>query len=146
MRRHLLILMLLLVSPGCGEPPMGIVVIVSSDSTSVPLDRIVPRLFDEAGANVELPFECFNSPPSQTGYQYANREMYQYSGRTISLFLTSGDDSDRVEVASVNPKERNLDIFNLYLGGSCPSESTINLSSYQGSLCTTARSADTSWK
>ena len=125
---------------------MGIVVVVGSDSASVPLAQLVPKLFDEAGANVELPFEGFNSPPSGTGYQYASREMYRYSGKTLSLFLTSGDDSDRVEVANVKPRRHTLDIFSLDLGGSCSSDRTINLSSYQGRLCVDVESSDTYWE
>jgi len=58
-------------------------------------------------------------------------------------FLTSGDDSDRVQVASVKPQKRTIDVFHFNLGQRCPSNHTINLSSYQGGPCMNVSSFDT---
>jgi hypothetical protein len=80
--------------------------------------------------------------------------MYQYSGQTIAAAVTIGDAPDIIVVASVQPKQRNLDVIAVYFGGSIsddgyhrdvPPTRSIYLPSYQDTLFIYVESLDTSW-
>jgi hypothetical protein len=115
--RCFLLLAALLACGGCGTPDVGIVVDIDSRIESVPAATVIPGLVDSSDGGVDLPFEGVDNIYSRPNYQYANRKMHRYSGQTITLFLTIGDDANRVVVATVEPRHANLDIFTMATTG-----------------------------
>jgi hypothetical protein len=150
--RCFLLLAALLACGGCGTPDVGIVVDIDSRIESVPAATVIPGLVDSSDGGVDLPFEGVDNIYSRPNYQYANRKMHRYSGQTITLFLTIGDDANRVVVATVEPRHANLDIFTIHVGGTIsddgyhrndPPDRTIYLPSLQDTIYIYADSADT---
>jgi hypothetical protein len=142
MTKYLLIVVALLTCH-CGDPPMGVVVDVESRNDAISAAVVIPKLIDETGGYVDLPFESISTIYSRPDYQYANRGMHRYSGKTITVVLTIGDDPDSIVVDSVQPRSHTLDMFTLYVGGNIsdngyyqnkPPLRTIYLPSYQDTL------------
>lgn len=163
MPRQLLSPIVLLVFTACGEPPMGISVDVISENAArianggtgdcAPAAELVPKLVDETGANVDLSFESDYMVDTEHHYRYENRAMYQYSGKTVRVVLTNGDDVRGVVMATSKPRKHNIDIVDLLLAAGCPSVSCsssdttgVSFPSYQGSICVFTRTVDTSWE